>query len=88
MYASPDINYTSVQTCWGCVSWCQRQGAPSAAQRSLERRPKWCLAGDARAGTGTELGSAWLPVHSGAAPSAEGAGSPGRKEHKNGEVSF
>lgn len=76
-----NINYTFILTCWGCVFSCQPQGAPSAAQRSREKRPRWCLAGDARAGKGTGLGSAWLPVHSGAAPSAEGAGLPGKKRN-------
>lgn len=82
MKASSDINSTLIPTCWGCASWCRHQGAPSAALRSLGRRPRWCLAGDAHAGTGTGLGSAWLPVHSGAAPSAEEAGSPGKRERK------
>lgn len=57
-------------TCWGCVSCCLAQEVPSGAQRSLEKRSGWCLVGGARAGTGIELGSAWLPVHSGVAPSA------------------
>lgn len=39
-----------------------------------------CLAGGAHAGIGIELGSAWLHVHSGVAPSAEGEGLPGRKK--------
>ena len=67
-------------TCWGCVSWSRHQEAPSAAPRSLERRPEWCLAGGAHVGTGTGLGSAWLPVHSGAAPFAAGGGLPSKRE--------
>lgn len=79
MYASTNYIHCELYfnlTCWGCVSWLQYQEAPSAAQRSLERRPWWCLAGDAHAGTGTGLESAWLPVHSGVAPSAEGVNLP------------
>lgn len=44
--------------------------------------PEWCLAGGAHAGTSTELGSAWLPVHSGATPSAAKGGLPDKKEIK------
>ena len=77
---------TFILTCWGCVSWCQLRGAPSAAPRSLARRPWWCSAGDAHAGTGTGPGSAWLPVHSGAAPSGEVASLPGKNKKINGEV--
>lgn len=83
MYLAPaDINYTVILTCQGCVSWWQHRGAPSAAQTSLERRPWWCSAGDAHAGTGTGLGSAWLPVRSGAVPSAEGASLPGHRRRE------
>lgn len=67
-------------TCLGCVSWFQALEAPSGAQRSLEKMPEWCLAGGAHAGTSTELGSAWLPVHSGATPSAAKGGLPDKKE--------
>lgn len=77
-----DINETVLLTLRGCVSWGQPRGAPSAAQTSLERRLRWCSAGDARAGTGTGLGSAWLPVHSGAAPSAEGVSLPGYRKRE------
>lgn len=45
--------------------------------------PEWCLAGGAHAGTSTELGSAWLPVHSGAAPSVAKGGLPTKKEMKH-----
>lgn len=68
--------WSSAFTCWGCVSWRQHQEAPSAAQRSLERKPAWCSAGGARAGTGTGLEFAWPPAHSGATPSAAGEGLP------------
>lgn len=73
----------SCLTCWGCVSWCLAQEAPSGAPRSREKRSEWCLAGGARAGRGTELGFAWLPVHSGVAPSAAGEGLPINEKKKN-----
>lgn len=49
---------------------------------SPEKKPWWCSGGCAHAGTGIGLGSAWLPVHSGAAPSVEEAGWPGNRKKK------
>lgn len=47
------------------------------------RKPWWCSEVCARAGTGIGLGSAWLPVHSGAAPSAVEASWPGNRKEKD-----
>lgn len=74
-------------TSQGCVSCYRLLGAPSAAPMSPERKPWWCSEGCAHAGTGIGLGSAWLPVHSGAAPSAEEASWPGNRKKKD-EVVF
>ena len=79
--AGGNIRY--VLTWQGCVSWCQLQGAPSAAPKSPGRKPWWCSEGCAHAGTGIGLGSAWLPGHSGVAPSAEEASWPGRRKEKD-----
>lgn len=51
---------------------------------SPERRPGSCSKGDAHVGTSIELESAWLPVHSGAIPSAGVASLPGKSKSKFG----
>lgn len=55
---------------------------------SPERKPWWCSEGCAHAGTGIGLGSAWLPVHSGAAPSAEEASWPGNRKKRRMRLFF
>lgn len=77
-----------LSSCWlaTCQGWAfcsPSREAPSTARRSPVRRPGWCSAGGAHAGTDTGPGSALLPEHSGAAPSARGAGSPKSMNKKN-----
>lgn len=60
---------------------CRSRLHPAGVQRSLLGRWYWCPGAAARAGPGTELGSAWPAWHSAAAPSEEAAGWPRQKQH-------
>lgn len=77
-------------------SFCRSHSHPARALRSLLGRWCWCPGVAARAGPGTEPGSAWPAWHSAAAPSEGAAGWPAggnntrllREIHKNADDCF